>query len=65
LTRFWSNQITLAVHEAKPASRLHSARHAVSLFGENRDLPKLFYSFDVVRDRRARAGWIAPDLGDR
>jgi hypothetical protein len=34
----------------------------VRLFGEDRDLPNLFYSFDVVRDRRARSEWVAPDL---
>lgn len=62
LTRFWSNRITLAVHDAAPESRLNAARAAVRQFGEDRDLPNLFYSFNVVRDRSARAGWVAPDL---
>ena len=62
LTRFWSSRITLSVHEASPESRLEAARYAVRLFGEDRDLPKLFYSYDVVRDRRAWSEWIAPDL---
>jgi hypothetical protein len=62
LTRFWSNMITRSVHEARPESRLDAARCAVRLFGEDRDLPALFYSFDVVRDRRARSEWVSPDL---
>jgi hypothetical protein len=62
LTRFWSNRITLSVHDAKPESRLDAATHAVGLFGEDRDLPALFYSFNVVSDRRARREWVAPDV---
>ncbi len=62
LTRFWSNTIIHSVRKAKPVSRLDAAIHAVRLFGEDRDLPALFYSFDVVRDRRARSEWVSPDL---
>ena len=62
LTQFWSNRITCSVRDAAPESRLDAARHAVRIFGEDRDLPSLFYSFDVVRDRRARGEWVPPDL---
>ena len=62
LTRFWSDTITRAVHEARPASRFDAALCAARGFGEDRDLPALFYSFNVVRDRAARRGWVAPDL---
>jgi hypothetical protein len=65
LTRFWSITITRAVHGAKPQSRLEAARCAVRIFGEDRDLPALFYSFNVVRDQRARREWVAPDLEPR
>lgn len=65
LTRFWSAQISRFVREAAPASRLEAAVCAVGRFGEDRDQPSLFYSFDVVRDRRARAEWVAPDRAPR
>lgn len=38
---------------------------AVSAFGTDRDRFRLFYSFDVVRDRRARREWVAPDREPR
>jgi hypothetical protein len=62
LTHFWSDRIASAVRYAGPGSRLEAARSAVRLFGEDRDLPSLFYSFDVVQDRRARAEWVPPDV---
>jgi len=37
-------------------------RAAVAAFGSERDRFRQFYSFDVVRDRRARREWVAPDL---
>jgi len=61
LTRFWSNTITRCISDAQPHSRFDAAAYAVRLFGEDRDLPALFYSFDVVRDRRARKEWVPPD----
>jgi hypothetical protein len=62
LTHFWSHRIAAAVREAGTESRIDAASYAVRLFGEDRDLPFLFYSFDVVRNRRARAEWVPPDL---
>ena len=61
LTRFWSAEVGNAVRAGQFASRLEAVRHAISLFGEDRDRHRLFYSFDVVRDRRARREWVAPN----
>ena len=61
LTRFWSGEIGSVVRAGQFASRMEAVRHAVELFGENRDRHRLFYSFDVVKDRRARREWVAPD----
>jgi hypothetical protein len=61
LTRFWSGEIGNVVRARRFPSRLAAVRHAVPRFGEDRDRHRLFYSFDVVRDRRARRKWVAPD----
>jgi flavin reductase (DIM6/NTAB) family NADH-FMN oxidoreductase RutF len=61
LTRFWSGQVGNLVREGRFASRLEAVRHAIHVFGEDRDRHRLFYSFDVVRNRRARREWVAPD----
>ena len=61
LTQFWSKTIARSIHDANLDSRLDAATYAVRLFGEDRDLPGLYYSFDVVRDRNARKEWVSPD----
>lgn len=61
LTRFWSSEIGTFVRAGRFASRLEAVRAAVSAFGSDRDRFRLFYSFDVVRDRRARREWVPPD----
>jgi flavin reductase (DIM6/NTAB) family NADH-FMN oxidoreductase RutF len=61
LTRFWSSQVGNLVRGGRFASRLEAVRQAIQLFGEDRDRHRLYYSFDVVRDRRARREWVAPD----
>jgi hypothetical protein len=61
LTRLWSGEIGEFVRSRRFASRLDAVRAAVAAFGPERDRFRLFYSFDVVRDRRARREWIAPD----
>jgi hypothetical protein len=61
LTRFWSNQIGHVVRAGRFASRLEAVRHAAKLFGQDRHRHCLFYTFDVVKDRRARREWVAPD----
>src|SRR4030088_1994651 len=60
LTRFWSSEIGEFVRAGHCASRLEAVRAAVSAFGSDRDRVRRFYSFDVVRDRRARREWVAP-----
>jgi hypothetical protein len=62
LTRFWAGEIGEFVRARRFGSRLEAVRAAVLEFGENRDRFRMFYSFDVVRDRRARREWVAPDL---
>ncbi|MEO5821799.1 MAG: hypothetical protein ABIT71_14955 [Vicinamibacteraceae bacterium] len=61
LTRFWTLVIAAHVRERGAASRWEAARAALDRFGDDRDLPQRAYSFDVVRDVRARAEWVAPD----
>jgi hypothetical protein len=61
LTRFWSEQIGGFVRARKFTSRFAAAREAVAMFGNDRDRYKLFYSFDVPGDRRARREWVPPD----
>jgi hypothetical protein len=61
LTRFWCETIGRFVHGGRFPSRFAAVRAAVSRFGEDRNRHKLFYSFDVVRDRRARREWVPPD----
>src|SRR5260221_10695350 len=61
LTRFWSSEIGEFVRAGRYGSRLGAVRAAVSAVGSDRDPFLRFYSFDVVRDRRARREWVAPD----
>jgi hypothetical protein len=61
LTRFWSGEIGTVVRRGRFASRLEGVRRAVQLFGEDAGRYRSFYSFDVVKDRRARREWVAPD----
>jgi 3-hydroxy-9,10-secoandrosta-1,3,5(10)-triene-9,17-dione monooxygenase reductase component len=61
LTRFWSQVIAEFTEKRGFASRFEAVRDAVMAFGEDRDLHRLYYSFDVVSDRRARREWIPPD----
>jgi len=62
LTRFWSSEIGEFVRAGRYTSRWEAVRAAVSAFGADRERFRRFYSFDVVRDRRARREWVAPDL---
>ena len=61
LTRFWSGIVGDAVRAGNFPSRFAAVHHAVNQFGADRDRFRLFYSFDVVNDRRARREWIPPD----
>jgi hypothetical protein len=61
LTRFWTLAIVQHVQRSGATSRWAAARAALDRFGDDRDLPQRAYSFDVVRDVRARAAWVPPD----
>lgn len=62
LTRFWVDTIGEFVQTRTFLSRLEAVKGAVQKFGEDRNRHKLYYSFDVVKDKRARREWILPDL---
>jgi hypothetical protein len=61
LTRFWVETIAEFVRSRRFATRFETVKHATELFGQDRDRHRLYYSFDVVKDRRARREWIKPD----
>ena len=61
LTRLWAGLIGEFVRSRSFSSRYEAARAAVERFGEDRDRHRLYYSFDVVRDTRARREWVPPD----
>ncbi len=62
LTRLWAAVIVDHVAAAGCATRFEAACSAVERFGEDRALHRRYYSFDVARDERARAEWVAPDV---
>ena len=61
LTRFWAGTIGEFVGRRGFSTRFEAVKGATQLFGEDRDRHRLYYGFDVVRDRRARKEWIPPD----
>jgi hypothetical protein len=61
LTRFWAGTVGEFVRTGRFSTRFEAVKHATRLFGEDRDRHRLYYSFDVARDRRARREWIKPD----
>ena len=61
LTRFWCRTIGEFVRAGGFASRLEAVRAAVERFGADRDRHTLFYSTDVVGNRKARRESMLPD----
>jgi hypothetical protein len=61
LTRLWTLAIAAHVRRSGARTRWEAACAAVDRFGEDRELPRRCYTFDVVNDVTARAAWIAPD----
>jgi len=61
LTRFWVETIGEFVRSRDFSTRYEAVKSATRLFGNDRDRHRRFYSFDVVKDRRARREWIKPD----
>jgi hypothetical protein len=62
LTRFWTGLIVDLLKTRAFSSRLEFVRAALRRFGCESALFRSYYSFDVVKDVRARREWIAPDL---
>jgi hypothetical protein len=62
LTRFWTGLIADFLRTRAFSSRLEFVRAALNRFGSDSTLFRSYYSFDVVKDIRARREWIAPDL---
>jgi len=60
LTCFWTSVLSRWVEGY--SDPWLAACHAVGRFGEERSLHTHYYSFDVVKDRAARAAWVPPDL---
>jgi hypothetical protein len=61
LTTLWTLAIAAEVRRSGGRSRWEAARAALARYGEDRDLPRRCYGFDVVTDVRARAVWVPPD----
>jgi len=61
LTRFWVETIAELLRSGSFSTRFEAVKHSTQLFGQDRDRHRLYYSFDVVKDRRARREWIKPD----
>jgi hypothetical protein len=61
LTRFWVETIAEFLRSRRFSTRFEAVKHTTQHFGEDRDRHRLYYSFDVVKDRRARREWIKPD----
>ena len=60
LTRFWTGVIA-GLLRPEFSSRLEFVRAALDRFGGDSALFRSYYSFDVLKDVRARREWIAPD----
>jgi len=60
LTCFWTGVVSRLVKAC--SDPWLAARRAVEKVGRERDLHRLYYSADVVRDAKARASYVPPDL---
>ncbi len=61
LTRFWAEVVGQFGATRPAGSRIEAVRAAVTQFGSARDLPKTYYSHDLVQDPVARREWVPPD----
>lgn len=59
LTRLWVNVISKLVEGI--SEPFVAVSKAVETFGDKNELHRLYYTFDVVRDEKARLIWIIPD----
>jgi hypothetical protein len=61
LTRFWSEIIRAFVNARNFPNAYAAVREAVNEYGDNRDLYRQFYDYDIVSDSNARREWIHPN----
>jgi GNAT superfamily N-acetyltransferase len=62
LTRLWAGVLAKFVRDNGFADPWKAACTAAEKFGENRELHRAYYTFDIVRSVQARRTWIPPDL---
>lgn len=60
LTRFWCARVEEVV--AGSVTKLGAARAVVGMYGDDRLAVDRYYSFDVLKSKEARKGWIEPDM---
>ena len=62
LTRFWM-AIASEFLSQQPASagRAEKVTALVDAYGTRRDIYREYWSYDVLKSREARRGWVAPD----
>ena len=60
LTRFWCQTIGDFVRRGNFAAVHTAVCRAVEEYGNQRDLHRTFYDYDVVADPRARKEWVRP-----
>jgi len=61
LTRLWSGIIGDFVRGGSFPSRFVAVCAAVERYGEDRTRHRLYYSFDVISNVKARRNWVPPD----
>lgn len=65
LTCFWVDRIReLIAGLGRGASAYDAARTAVAAFAHRGQLHNLYYSYDLLSDRTARARYLPPDIPD-
>ena len=61
LTVLWAKVIAEFISAHNFATPFEAVQATVLEYGEQRKLHEMFYTFNVVQDRRARREWIPPD----
>ncbi len=61
LTCLWAKIVGDFVAARQFASPFAAVEATVLRYGQERKLHEMFYTFDVVADRRARREWVPPD----
>ena len=63
LTRFWLKILRRFLNTIPdPVLRLEAVNRVVAGYAQSKNLCAEYYSFDVVKSRKARVSWIPPDL---